>query len=104
MSLQPRIAAPGKARRAASVGKPKRAKKAAAFKSAAPKARHTSAQKAARKGAVAKSAKSASGKPATRRYSDVDASTVSKKETHFQIAQNFVLSVIKNKLHQSQDR
>jgi superfamily II DNA/RNA helicase len=81
MSLQPRIAAPGKARRAASVGKPKRAKKAAAFKSAAPKARHTSAQKAARKGAVVKSAKSASGKPATRRYSDVDASTVSKKET-----------------------
>jgi hypothetical protein len=78
MSLQPRIAAPGKARRAASVGKPKRAKKAAAFKSAAPKARHTSAQKAARKGAVAKSA---SGKPVTRRYSDVDASTVSKKET-----------------------
>jgi superfamily II DNA/RNA helicase len=81
MSLQPRIAAPGKARRAASVGKPKRAKKAAAFKSAAPKARHTSAQKAARKGAVAKSVKSASGKPVTRRYSDVDASTVSKKET-----------------------
>jgi superfamily II DNA/RNA helicase len=81
MSLQPRIAAPGKARRAASVGKPKRAKKAAAFKSAAPKARHTSAQKAARKGSVAKSAKSASGKPVTRRYSDVDASTVSKKET-----------------------
>jgi superfamily II DNA/RNA helicase len=78
MSLQPRIAAPGKARRAASVGKPKRAKKAAAFKSAAPKARHTSAQKAARKGAVAKPA---SGKPVTRRYSDVDASTVSKKET-----------------------
>jgi superfamily II DNA/RNA helicase len=81
MSLQPRIAAPGKARRAASVGKPKRAKKAAAFKSAAPKARHTSAQKAARKGAVVKSAKPASGKPVTRRYSDVDASTVSKKET-----------------------
>ncbi len=81
MSLQPRIAAPGKARRAASVGKPKRAKKAAAFKSAAPKARHTSAQKAARKGAVVKSAKPASGKPVTRRYSDIDASTVSKKET-----------------------
>jgi superfamily II DNA/RNA helicase len=81
MSLQPRIAAPGKARRAASVGKPKRAKKAAAFKTAAPKARHTSAQKAARKGAVAKSAKPGSGKPVTRRYSDVDASTVSKKET-----------------------
>jgi superfamily II DNA/RNA helicase len=81
MSLQPRTAAPGKARRAASVGKPKHAKKAAAFKSAAPKARHTSAQKAARKGAVAKSTKSAPGKPVTRRYSDVDASTVSKKET-----------------------
>ena len=82
MSLQPRIAAPGKARRAASVGKPKRAKKAAAFKSAAPKARHTSAQKAARKGAASgtKSAKPATGKPVTRRYSDVDASTVSKKE------------------------
>jgi superfamily II DNA/RNA helicase len=82
MSLQPRIAAPGKARRAASVGKPKRAKKAAAFKSAAPKARHTSAQKAARKGATTstKSAKPATGKPVTRRYSDVDASTVSKKD------------------------
>ena len=81
MSLQPRIAAPGKARRAASVGKPKHTKKASAFKSAAPKARHTSAQKAARKGAVAKSTKSSLGKPVTRRYSDVDASTVSKKET-----------------------
>ena len=82
MSLQPLIAAPGKARRAASVGKPKRAKKAAPFKSAAPKARHTSAQKAARKGAASgtKSAKPATGKPVTRRYSDVDASTVSKKE------------------------
>ena len=78
MSLQPRISAPGKARRAASAGKPKRAKKAAEFKEAAPKARHTTAQKAARKGAAAKPV---TGKPAsTRRYSDVDTSAVSKKE------------------------
>ena len=77
MSLQPRTSAPGKARRAASVGKPKRAKKAA-FKAADPKARHTTAEKNARKGAaaVSKSAKPAS----TRRYSDVDTSTLSKKE------------------------
>ncbi|MEY2850764.1 MAG: hypothetical protein RJA96_635 [Actinomycetota bacterium] len=83
MSLQPRISAPGKARRAASAGKPKRAKKAVAFKEAAPKARHTSAQKAARKGAAAKpqTAKSLTGKPvSTRRYSDVDTSATSKKE------------------------
>ncbi|MDE3227832.1 MAG: hypothetical protein KGL47_04880, partial [Acidobacteriota bacterium] len=73
MSLQPRISAPGKARRAASAGKPKRTKKAAAFKEAAPKARHTTAQKAARKGAAAKPA-------STRRYSDVDTSATSKKE------------------------
>ncbi len=78
MSLQPRISAPGKARRAASAGKPKRAKKAVAFKEAAPKARHTTAQKAARKGAAAKPL---NGKPAsTRRYSDVDTSATSKKE------------------------
>jgi superfamily II DNA/RNA helicase len=77
MSLQPRTSAPGKARRAASAGKPKRAKKAVAFKEAAPKARHTTAQKAARKGAAAKPA---TGKPSTRRYSDVDKSTASKKE------------------------
>ena len=78
MSLQPRISAPGKARRAASAGKPKRTKKAAAFKEAAPKARHTTAQKAARKGAAAKPV---NGKPAsTRRYSDVDTSATSKKE------------------------
>jgi len=77
MSLQPRTSAPGKARRAASVGKPKRAKKAA-FKAADPKARHTTAEKNARKGAaaVSKSAKPAS----TRRYSDVDTSTLSKKD------------------------
>ena len=83
MPLQPRTSAPGKARRAASAGKPKRAKKAVAFKKAAPKARHTTAQKAARKGAAAKpqTAKSSSGKPvSTRRYSDVDTSTASKKE------------------------
>ena len=73
MSLQPRTSAPGKARRAASAGKPKRAKKAVAFKEAAPKARHTTAQKAARKGAAAKPA-------STRRYSDVDTSTASKKK------------------------
>jgi superfamily II DNA/RNA helicase len=77
MSLQPRTSAPGKARRAASAGKPKRAKKAVAFKEAAPKARHTTAQKAARKGAAAKPA---NGKPSTRRYSDVDPTTTSKKE------------------------
>ena len=79
MSLQPRISAPGKARRAASAGKPKRTKKAAEFKEAAPKARHTTAQKAARKGAAAKPQ---TGKPAsTRRYSDVDTTATSKKET-----------------------
>ena len=78
MSLQPRISAPGKARRAASAGKPKRTKKAAEFKESAPKARHTTAQKAARKGAAAKPS---TGKPAsTRRYSDVDTSAISKKE------------------------
>ncbi len=78
MSLQPRTSAPGKARRAASAGKPKRAKKAVAFKEAAPKARHTTAQKAARKGAAAKPQ---TGKAvSTRRYSDVDTSTASKKE------------------------
>ena len=78
MSLQPRISAPGKARRAASAGKPKRTKKAVEFKEAAPKARHTTAQKAARKGAAAKPL---NGKPAsTRRYSDVDTSATSKKE------------------------
>ena len=79
MSLQPRTSAPGKARRAASAGKPKRTKKAATFKEAAPKARHTTAQKAARKGAAAKPS---TGKPAsTRRYSDVDTTATSKKET-----------------------
>jgi len=79
MSLQPRTSAPGKARRAASAGKPKRTKKAAEFKESAPKARHTTAQKAARKGAAAKPS---TGKPAsTRRYSDVDTTTTSKKET-----------------------
>ncbi len=79
MSLQPRTSAPGKARRAASAGKPKRTKKAAEFKESAPKARHTTAQKAARKGAAAKPA---TKKPAsTRRYSDVDTTATSKKET-----------------------
>ena len=64
MSLQPRTTAPGKARRAASVGKPKRTKKAAEFKAVDPKARHTTAQKNARKGAAAlnKSAVAKSGK------------------------------------------
>ena len=78
MSLQPRTPAPGKARRAASVGKPKRTKKAAAFKAADPKARHTTAQKNARKGAVALPKSRAAA--TTRRYSDVDSTTVSKKE------------------------
>jgi superfamily II DNA/RNA helicase len=84
MSLQPRTSAPGKARRAASAGKPKRTKKAAEFKESAPKARHTTAQKAARKGAAAKpqTSKGLAGKPAsTRRYSDVDTTATSKKET-----------------------
>jgi superfamily II DNA/RNA helicase len=84
MSLQPRTSAPGKARRAASAGKPKRTKKAAEFKESAPKARHTTAQKAARKGAAAKpqTSKGLAGKPSsTRRYSDVDTSATSKKET-----------------------
>ena len=78
MSLQPRTPAPGKARRAASVGKPKRTKKAAAFKAADPKARHTTAQKNARKGAVALPKSRAAA--TTRRYSDADSTTVSKKE------------------------
>ena len=78
MSLQPRTPAPGKARRAASIGKPKRAKKAAAFKAADPKARHTTAEKNARKGV---SGLTKTSKTTTRRYSDADASTVSKKET-----------------------
>ena len=73
MSLQPRTPAPGKARRAASVGKPKRTKKAAAFKAADPKARHTTAQKNARKGAAQKPA-------STRRHADTDPATISKKE------------------------
>jgi len=84
MSLQPRTSAPGKARRAASAGKPKRTKKAAEFKESAPKARHTTAQKAARKGAAAKpqTSRGLAGKPAsTRRYSDVDTTATSKKET-----------------------
>ena len=77
MSLTPRTSAPGKARRAASVGKPKRAKKAA-FKAADPKARHTTAQKNARKSAATTPK---AGKPAsTRRYSDVDSTTQSKKQ------------------------
>ena len=84
MSLQPRTSAPGKARRAASAGKPKRTKKATEFKESAPKARHTTAQKAARKGAAAKpqTSRGLAGKPAsTRRYSDVDTTATSKKET-----------------------
>ena len=73
MSLQTRTPAPGKARRAASVGKPKRTKKAATFKAADPKARHTTAQKNARKGAAQKPA-------STRRHADTDPATISKKE------------------------
>ncbi len=79
MSLQPRTPAPGKARRAASIGKPKRAKKAAAFTVAAPKARHTTAEKKARKGVSGPTKTSKS--TTTRRYSDADPSAVSKKET-----------------------
>ena len=84
MSLQPRTTAPGKARRAASAkaGKP-RAKKSSASTPIS-KPRHTSAEKAARKGAAAKPFKTASAKPtskpSTKRYSDIDTSTLSKKE------------------------
>jgi superfamily II DNA/RNA helicase len=84
MSLQPRSTAPGKARRAASAkaGKP-RAKKSSALTPIS-KPRHTSAEKSARKGAEAKPFKAASSKPAnkpsTKRYTDVDTSTLSKKD------------------------
>ena len=84
MSLQPRTTAPGKARRAASAkaGKP-RAKKSSAGTPAS-KPRHTSAEKLARKGVAAKPFKSAASKPdskpSTKRYSDVDTSTLSKKD------------------------
>ena len=84
MSLQPRTTAPGKARRAASAkaGKP-RAKKSS-VSTPISKPRHTSAEKAARKGAAAKPFKAASSKPtskpSTKRYSDIDSSTLSKKE------------------------
>lgn len=73
MSLQPRIAAPGKARRAASVGKPKRTKKATTSMVVESKARHTTAQKNARKAAAKKPT-------STRRYADTDTSVVSKKQ------------------------
>jgi superfamily II DNA/RNA helicase len=84
MSLQPRTTAPGKARRAASAkaGKP-RAKKSSVGTPAS-KPRHTSAEKLARKGVAAKPFKSAASKPdskpSTKRYSDVDTSTLSKKD------------------------
>jgi superfamily II DNA/RNA helicase len=84
MSLQPRTTAPGKARRAASAkaGKP-RAKKSSAGAPAS-KPRHTSAEKLARKGVAAKPFKSAASKPdlkpSTKRYTDVDTSTLSKKD------------------------
>jgi superfamily II DNA/RNA helicase len=84
MSLQPRTTAPGKARRAASAkaGKP-RAKKSSAGTPIS-KPRHTSAEKSARKGTAAKPFKAASSKPAskpsTKRYSDIDSSTLSKKD------------------------
>jgi superfamily II DNA/RNA helicase len=79
MSLQTRTAAPGKARRAASAkaGKP-RVKKNTVAAPLTSKPRHTAAQKIARKGVAAKPLdKSASS---TKRYSDVDTSTLSKKE------------------------
>jgi superfamily II DNA/RNA helicase len=84
MSLQPRTTAPGKARRAASAkaGKP-RAKKSSTGTPVS-KPRHTSAEKSARKGTAAKPFKAASSKPAskqsTKRYSDIDTSTLSKKD------------------------
>ena len=82
MSLQPRVSAPGKARRAASIGKP-RTKKAAAqvftpetstsIKGpGTAKPRYTTAEKNARKGTAAK--------PANKRYSDIDPATASKKD------------------------
>ena len=84
MSLQPRTTAPGKARRAASAkaGKP-RAKKSSAGTPVS-KPRHSSAEKSARKGTAAKPFKAASLKPAskptTKRYTDIDTSTLSKKD------------------------
>ena len=84
MSLQPRTTAPGKARRAASAkaGKP-RAKKSSAG-TLVSKPRHTSAEKSARKGTASKPFKAASSKPTskptTKRYSDIDTSTLSKKD------------------------
>jgi superfamily II DNA/RNA helicase len=84
MSLQPRTTAPGNARRAASAkaGKP-RAKKSSAGTPIS-KPRHTIAEKSARKGIAAKRFKAASSKPAskptTKRYSDIDTSTLSKKD------------------------
>ena len=84
MSLQPRTTAPGKARRAASAKADKpRAKKSSAGTPVS-KPRHTSAEKSARKGTAAKPFKAASSKPAskpsTKRYSDIDTSTLSKKD------------------------
>jgi superfamily II DNA/RNA helicase len=84
MSLQPRTTAPGKARRAASAkaGKPRAKKSSTATPVSKP--RHTSAEKSARKGTAAKPFKAASSKPAskpsTKRYSDIDTSTLSKKD------------------------
>ena len=84
MSLQPRTTAPGKARRAASAkaGKPRAKKSSAAAPASKP--RHTSAEKIARKGVAAKPFKSAASKPdskpSTKRYTDVDTSTLSKKD------------------------
>jgi superfamily II DNA/RNA helicase len=84
MSLQPRTTAPGKARREASAkaGKP-RAKKSSGGTPAL-KPRHTSAEKLARKGVAAKPFKVATSKPdskpSTKRYTDVDTSTLSKKD------------------------
>ena len=82
MSLQPRTTAPGKARREASAkaGKP-RTKKAVIDTTPAPKARHTTAQKTAQKSArKGGSAEMAANRSATKRYSDIDPATVSKKE------------------------
>jgi superfamily II DNA/RNA helicase len=84
MSLQPRTTAPGKARRAASAkaGKPRAKKSPAGTPISRP--RHTSAEKLARKGVAAKPFKSSASKPdskpSTKRYSDVDTSTLSKKD------------------------
>jgi len=84
MSLQPRTTAPGKARRAASAKAAKPRAKKSSVGAPVSKPRPTSAEKSARKGTAAKPFKSAASKPdskpSTKRYTDVDTSTLSKKD------------------------